>query len=130
MVLLFLMIVAGIVTGFLSYFLGGPSIAFFFSNQYKASINYFKILSVFYIPIIPVAMFLNNILVYFEEAKKYLLSTFITLLSILIFYPILIKMYSLDGAVIATIITGFVYTLSSFIFVAISLNNKFRAEMI
>lgn len=102
-----LIIAAGIGAASLSYLFGEFLVDVLFGKDFGATKPVFRMICFFMIPVKPVYMLLGSILVYFNQEKKFLASTIINALIIVIVSPFLIHFYELKGAVIAFFLSDF-----------------------
>jgi len=124
----FFMLLSGIVIAGLFYLLGESVIYLLFGKSFGASRNILNLFLLLAVPISPLGMLFNSVLVYVGDDKNYLRTTLITSLVILIFTPILVYSYSLTGAVVAMSLSGFIYAIFSLIYVGRFFSKKIHNE--
>lgn len=100
-----ILIVFGLVTSIVCFYLKEILIINLFGENYYNSIEYFKIFIFFYLPIVPLAMFLNNVLVYLEKDKAYMISTAISFLVSLLSTYTLVKLFGVKGSIYGIVIS-------------------------
>jgi len=116
----------GIIASVFLYFSAEFVISFLYGEKYVEAISVVKQMCLFLIPIIPVAMLLNNILIYFGYDKAYLKTMIFGLITNVILSVILINNYSLKGAILSLGFTAITFIISSAYYLA--KNNKIEYQ--
>ena len=96
----------GILASAFLYFAGQWIVYLLYGRQYMEAVPIVKLMCLYLIPFMPIAMFLNTILIYFGYDKSYLYTMLWALLINTIMSITLIKYFSLTGAVIALGLTA------------------------
>lgn len=98
---LFLFFLLGIAASAFSYFLGEQIIHFVYGDKFGEAVPLLKLFAILYLPMMPLSMLLNGILIYFEHDKLYLRTTIISCIVLFVSAPLLILKFSSLGAVCA-----------------------------
>lgn len=98
---IFLFLFLGLSASVFSYFLGEQIINFVYGDKFNESIPLLKLFAILYLPMMPLSMLFNGLLIYFEHDKLYLRTTIISCIILFISAPLLIIKFSATGAVCA-----------------------------
>jgi O-antigen/teichoic acid export membrane protein len=97
----FIFLLMGLSASVFSYFFGAQIITFVYGDKFNESIPLLKLFSFLYLPMMPLSMLFNGLLIYFEHDKLYLRTTIISCVVLFISAPLLIIKFSATGAVCA-----------------------------
>jgi O-antigen/teichoic acid export membrane protein len=102
-------VLLGIFSSLFLYFTCEWIISILYGGQYVEAVPVVKQMCLYLIPFIPISMFLNNVLVFFGYDKSYLITMVSGMAFNIISSILLIKYFSLLGAVLAIGITALTF---------------------
>lgn len=106
------------------FFLGELVIELVYGYQYGESAELLKLFALIYLPLLPMGMLFNTILIYFEKDKQYLRTTIASFVVLLVSTPLLINKLSAEGAIYGMSLYMFVYAALSFYYVTREIRSR------
>lgn len=82
-----------------SYIFGEQIIHLVYGDKYHEAVSLLKLFGIIYLPMLPLGMLFNSLLIYFEKDKHYLYTTITSFCILVTFTPVLIYKFSTNGAI-------------------------------